>query len=520
MKTRTPKTEMIEKQAFKAFELTIELTDDGKSKVLEEARKHSGSGPDKIIFKWPVTATLRPEGEPEGHEFNGTASLPVNTTLYSGTEGVFCYFNDQAFAMGAINESTDESVKKLIDAIRRRNESQGLKPPKPIKPEKDSQPELASLATDEYLIHTSQENDAIMRARCDGKSFNSYVLNPQAGAITYENKGLSHRVQLALTPDEVDAGLSIGHLEKLVRSQDSDAALAHLYIMRVLAPPAPMPQRAYAGGWIDFDDVIDKIGWYPQTTQSRREMHLRIWDFLRYGERAHIIGKRTGRKYTDPSTGKEVNTEVHGAAWRILKTELPAQGSLYPETEVPVRAEVVMSQELTALVTSPHTAQYLPCGEVLGAIPGGKPAGAWARVIGLSLASFWRRNPRETQNGILRPTRRELLSHFAAKTAPFDEVLEGKNPARVIEYWTSALGILADSKFIAREGEATRNAKQIREALGRQGWQNAWLDEKVDIYPGEGSMKTAIQERAKALPVHKARDLKKEKTARRPRKSR
>ena len=44
----------------------------------------------------------------------------------------------------------------------------------------------------------------------------------------------------------------------------------------------------------------------------------------------------------------------------------------------------------------PDTAQFLPLGEVLGAIPGGKPAGAWARVIGLALSNFWRRQPRET----------------------------------------------------------------------------------------------------------------------------
>jgi hypothetical protein len=365
----------------------------------------------------------------------------------------------------------------------------------------DTQPVTAT----DYVIHTSQEIDILTRARCDGKSFASYLMNHQAAAITYERKELSHRVRLELTPEEVHAGLSISFLENLIRSQDSDGAFAQQYIMRALAPPAPLQPRTFAGGWIDFDDVIDKIGWYPQTTEERRQMHAKIWGFVRYGERAQIIGKRTG-KYKDKSSGKEIDTEIHGAAWRILKTETP-QSSLFPERDTPVRAQIVMSQELTALITSPQTAQYLAMGEVLGKIPGGKPAGAWARVIGLALASFWRRNPREAMNGSLRPTRRELLAHYAPKIAPYDEVLESNDPGRAIKYWCTALVILADTGFIARAGEAMRTVGQIREGLPRQGWKEAWLNEEVTIEPGAGAMEDAVAERAAALPAIASRRL-------------
>jgi hypothetical protein len=357
----------------------------------------------------------------------------------------------------------------------------------------------------DYLIHVSQEIDAIMRARCDGKNFAHYIQNDQARAIIYERKELAHRIQFTLTTDEADAGLSLAYLEKLIRAQDADGALAQQYIMRVLAPPSPLPPRAYAGGWIDFDDVIKKIGWEPQTTKERREMHAKIWQFVRYGARAHIIGKRT-IPYKDPTTGEEINTEIHGAAWRVGNKEVP-DSSLYSAFDVPVRAEIILSKELTALITHPKTAQYLEMGEALGSIPGGKPSGAWARVIGMALMSFWRRNPRETLGGTLKPTRRELLDHYTAKVKPYDEILESKDPGRVIGYWCGALGILADQEIVTREGEAKRTAKEVRAALPRQGWQEAWLNETIDIWPGVGRMKTSVEGRAKALPTSNPRNL-------------
>ncbi len=370
------------------------------------------------------------------------------------------------------------------------------------------------LTAPDYTIHVSQEIDAIMRACCDGKTFVHYLLNDQARTIVYERPELPHSIRLSLTADEADAGLSLAHLEKLIRAQDADGALTQQYIMRVLAPPSPLPPRAYAGGWIDFDDVIKQIGWEPQTTKERREMHAKIWEFVRYGERAHIIGKRT-IPYKDPITGEEINTEIHGAAWRVLDKEVPIS-SLYSALDVPVRAEIILSKELTALITDPKTAQYLEMGEALGAIPGGKPSGAWARVVGMALMSFWRRKPRETLTATLKPTRRELLDHYAAKIKPYDEVLRSSNPGRVIEYWCGALGILADQEIIAREGEAKRTAKEVRAALPRQGWRDAWLNETVDIWPGAGRMKASIEGRAKALPASKPRNLNRSTKRRKP----
>jgi hypothetical protein len=366
-----------------------------------------------------------------------------------------------------------------------------------------SNPADNPLSADNYVIQTSQEIDALGRATANGRTFNGYECNEQGGTVTFSQTALAHSVRLELSEVERLAGLDINCLESLVRAQDSDAFIAQLYILSVLAPPLPMPANMAPVGWISFDDVIDKIGWYPQTTMQRREMHKRLYEFVTFGARAQIIGQRS-KGYRDKSSGKEIDTTIHAAAWSISKIETPEQGSLYPETETPVRVEITLSRELALLIGAPQTAQYLPMGEVLGAIPGNKPSGAWARVIGLALASFWRRQPQAALSGELMPTRRELLTHYPPKVAPVEELLESKDGARAIGYWCDALKHLVESGLLAREGEATRSTVEIRSALPPRAWHRQWLDERVLLLPGT-DMRAHIEGRVKALPAPKPR---------------
>jgi hypothetical protein len=380
-----------------------------------------------------------------------------------------------------------------------------------------SQKTIEAISAAEFSFHTSQEFNALSLAQCDGKTFTSYMMNEQAGAIIHERAGSPHRIRMELTDDERAAGLALGYLESLARAQDADAVLATAYILGVLAPPPHLPPRPYAGGWINFDDVLNKIGWIPRNTKDRRDLHGKIWNFVKFGERAQIIGKRSGAKYKD-AEGNEIDTTIHGAAWRVMKTETPDPPALYAALETPVRAEIVVSKELTALISHPKTAQYFQCANVVSAIPGGKPAGAWARVIGLALMSFWRRKPREFAAGSLKPTRRELLSHFAAKIAPYDEILASDNPRRAIDYWHGALQILADEGFIERTGEAAITPKEMRDGLPRKNWQAGWLDQSINIEVG-AKTKPAFEIVLNALPALKARDLKKKPRAKKKPKS-
>jgi hypothetical protein len=361
----------------------------------------------------------------------------------------------------------------------------------------------------EYPIRTSQEIDVLHRAQCAGATFTGYLKNEQAGAIFYEVEGLSHRLQFQL-----NEGNSLAYLEKLIRAQDADAAQAASYILGVLAPAHPLPSPALASGWIDFDDVIKKIGWEPRSTKERRAMHTRIWEFVQFGALAHLVGDRTTKYYAE---GTEIETELHCSIWQVHDKEIPKQRAKNAPIEAPVGVKIGVSSQLAELITSKHTAQYLEGAEILGAIPGGKPSGAWARSVGMGLASFWRRNPRESISGTLQPTRRELLNHYAAKVAPYEEILKSDKPGRAIEYWHAALQILADDEYIGRAGEVTISTKAMRADLPRQNWKDIWLDQAANIEPGE-TMKPRINGRAEALPPLKPRDLSKPRAKRRTKK--
>ena len=349
--------------------------------------------------------------------------------------------------------------------------------------------------TDEITVHTSQEIDAIGRATASGKTFAGYRVSDEA--IQFSQPAIAHSVEIRLTEDERRGGMTVEHLEAFVREQDSDAVLAQLYILSALAPPPPAPKAALYTGWIEFDDVIEKIGWSPRSTVERREMHARIASFLRFGERATILGERS-TPYIDRKTKRKIETRVTHALWRITERRELEQGTL-SESEAdraPVAAKVAITERIAELITSPVTAQFLPMGEVLGAIPPGRASGAWARVIGLALMSFWRRHPDKSLNGYYQPTRRELLTHFPPKVAPLDELLAtGRNTFRIIEYWHEALNLLVETGILADEGETLQNAKAARAELPRNNWQKKWLDDRVILVPGE-ELKAHITARA------------------------
>ena len=383
------------------------------------------------------------------------------------------------------------------------------------------QPELIKagevLRSDDYVLYTSQEFDALQRAACDGQSGQNYLTDAQAGTRTHHVEGLPHAVQLALTPEEIAGGLGVASLEHLARAQNADATFALMYVSRLLAPPSPLPTNAYAGGWITLDDVIAKIGWKPRSTGEREEMRSQVWEYLRFGARARVIGSRNGI-YRDPE-GREIPTRVEGALWALIKEEKTVEPQLFPDAVggVPVRVELVISKEWTRLITAPETAQYLPMGELLGSIKPDQASGAWARVLGLSLANFWRRQPHAALDGAIRPTRRELLDRYQSKVAPYEEILASNDPKRAVKYWFGALQILVEKEFVAREGEATRSINDIMKDMPRYGWHEAWLNESVWLRPGPVVAPSVIA-CVNSLPMPKPRQLKSPKKRGRPKK--
>ncbi|RYG64669.1 hypothetical protein EON80_18815 [bacterium] len=335
-------------------------------------------------------------------------------------------------------------------------------------------------AADFFLI-TAPEYDAVERAAAEGSSGRNWTTGIEA--ILHQAPGSNHQVRLNLTAEEQLAGLTPEILETLARKQDSDGVFALLYTTRLLAPPLGQGIGEPRSVVVDIDDVMEKIGLTARSTADRLEKRRRVYQYLIFGARAEVHGQRRGT-YKNKVTGEVIETVLETALWYMLDKEWPAQKALFPDSEeVPVRVEMILSREWSKLLSSPQTAQYLPMGELLGSIPPGKPSGAWARIIGLALANFWRRNRRQVLDGTLRPKRRDLLDKYPPATGPVDEILESDKPHRAIEYWCGAMNILQEQNFIEKSGEALVTATATKVRLGRQGWVDRWLDERIDIKP-------------------------------------
>jgi hypothetical protein len=375
-------------------------------------------------------------------------------------------------------------------------------------------------SADSFAIHTAQEMDALMISASDGTRGRNWGNQDQRGRRSWETRGAVHRVELAIERDGRN-DWDFAALEKLTGAQNSDFALAMLYVVGILAPPNNLRPNRLAVNWIDLDDVMQKIGWFNEKPNAQKKEALRrqLWRYLVYGEEAIVTGQRS-TKYIDRDTKEEISTRIESPIWRIMSTERPDQDSLFlEERPAPRRAEIAISKQWEPLLTARNLAQYFPLGEILGAIPPNQVSGDWARSIGLILARLWRCNPRETLKGEVNPTRRELLTHYAPKTKAVEEILASPNPKRALEYYRDALNILLEAGLIAPKGDAEKEVTPDRmiEGFGRKGWGDTWLNGRSGLCPGSKWMPVA-EERAHSLPPLKPKDLK-AKPKRRPKKA-
>ena len=325
----------------------------------------------------------------------------------------------------------------------------------------------SSINSDEYWNNCGQEILALGEAAAKGASAINWSTDPQNGIRTWARPGLPHKIQIKPLPDE--AG---GMLETLTGKLSVTSTYALLYISSLLV--------SSGDAWIDLSDVAAKVGRDPrssaETAQCRQEVH----DTIVYGDRAIVIGERS-IPYFDKTTKKTINTHIHSALWRVTDTQYPEQLSLYGGT--PAKVRLVLSAQFQAILENPALRQILPFGELLGSIPGKRAAGAYARAIGLMLVNFWRRRPDYALCSKCFQTRRELLTTYPPEVAPPQEVLDGKNPKRAIEYYYGGLGILRDLGIVAPTGDANPH-KDRREGLPEQEWQEKWLNAVPDIHPG------------------------------------
>ena len=351
-------------------------------------------------------------------------------------------------------------------------------------------------------LFTTQELDAVASAQAAGKSSKHYRNNFQDRTRIFEVPGAPFYLEWGLTDQEIDDGMDTSFLENITKHGDADGILATYYALRLLIPTEPIGPNVTPTAWVELDDVIRKIGWKPRSTAQRQEMRTQVYNYFTIIDRGKVKGVRKG-KTINPDTFKEMDTRIDAPIWKMGATESDVQLSLIASYEIPRSVELLLSREWLPFLTDPRLVQFLPLGELLGNIDPNQPSGAWARVIGMTLAHHWRIFPRQTLAKTMFMDRKEMLTRYIPKRAPVDELFASDRPGRALDYWRKALDILSGEGFIAKTGEALEpNAKD----LPRTGWGEDWLKEKPELMPGP-KMLPALAERSESFTAIGAKDL-------------
>jgi hypothetical protein len=366
------------------------------------------------------------------------------------------------------------TMAEFHDALKARNDLVGAGA---LEAQPRPQPRFERRERD-FVLHTGEEWTAFIQSASDGRHGEHFSGNEQSGILRHQRPNAPFFTETILLEEERRAGHGIELLQNAAAQLDIDDGLSWLYISHLLAPPSPLAANAYAGGWVDLDDVARKtLGGYARNPKEAAERRSKIWRAIRYGARSHIGGKRSV-PYFDKTSGKEIQTEIYTSPWQIVSRQQIGQMPLFGDDDAaPVRVELVASREWTALTTEASTAQYLPFGEILGALPANQAGGAWARVLGLAYINWCRRRLKQAIEAEEIPTRRELLDAFPSKVAPYRDILAGSNPLRALTYWQSAEMLLKEAEIIETSGE-------IYKPVSRKGWQPLWLGERPDWKPG------------------------------------
>lgn len=395
---------------------------------------------------------------------------------------------------------TSSNLEELHAMLRERNQRQGLLLP----------PALSGLhnqarRSNSFPVHTGQEWTALLQTAADGKRLYFFVGHAQDTALRHRRPNASFWTEVHLTCEEICAGFGVEILQKAASELDLDSGLIWLYVSNLLSP-SNAEEWTQNGGWIDLEDVARKtLGGYADNPKDALERRRKVWNALKYGARAVVIGQRTV-PYFNKSTGQTIDTHIETTPWQILSQQKQVQPSLTNEDEIPLRVEIAPSSAWLHLTASPQTAQFLPLGELLGAISPSRASGAWARALGMAYFHWCRLHLSGALNGGQLPSREFLIEQFPPRNSEFNSLLSGNDPSRALKYW-------CDAEDILREVGVLEAATSPRKPHKRKGWTLEWKNASPSWQPGvklrealEGIARSRPQERAPIpLPVTQSR---------------
>jgi hypothetical protein len=283
-------------------------------------------------------------------------------------------------------------------------------------------------------------------------------------------------------------GLPTTH--EALREEVRQLGLDGIFLMHILAHLALAEDRVE----ISLDELIRAIGKEAEARKSREHRaRLRrwVWRALLLFENLATVGRRKG-VYRDRDTNEALDlaTTSVDAILRITGYDL-ADPFSPDKSSPPVVVRYTIGPWLEKVRGDRRILTTFGNLRKLAALPSGKAAAAWAKSIGLGLHQRWREgaydadvyavgdNNKPTAKFKRAITRRDLLlGEVLPRAYPDPEaILNSEMPGRARDYCNKAIGILKEMGIIGFYREEGTLQKM------REGWQQEWLDQPLDIRP-------------------------------------
>ena len=270
-----------------------------------------------------------------------------------------------------------------------------------------------------------------------------------------------------------------------------------------------------------LDSIIEAIGRGTdarRTAKTREVLRTKVWRWMLLFDSLAVFGMRPGiwrepqgrdsdkaREKIDPD--KLVSRD---ALLKIIGTRDAEQGT-FDNSAPPKEITFVAGPWVNQFRGNREILSELGDVRTIAQIPRGKPSGAWAACIGFALQQKWREKAAKAPEGKGKKkdgtqvptqtfppfTRRILLTQLWRSEFDPEEILKSEHPERAKEYWEAAI------KELKKRGVIGYCAEIEPLPIMAYGWQNAWLDQPLDIRPTGDNLKDTITIHEKASAARK-----------------
>lgn len=368
---------------------------------------------------------------------------------------------------------------------------------------------------------TSQEVRSLAVAISDGRTLERWTEIVGEVALRHVIEGEPFQVKFSPGPalmGYLGGGQDIGALKKEMEHCDLDAVLLFYETLGSLVLQQEVKGSSYFTA--SLDDLIAAVGWNNEarrSSEARRMLREKIYHWLMVFDSMKVIGMRPGH-YRDPDSKKQLELTSEDALIRLVGQKVSNEVRTADGRPMPLEVTFAAGPWIEQFKGNRQILAEFGNVRAIARIPGGKPSGAWARCIAMTLYQRWREGASRTRTGESglvqwKPfTRRQLLRGLFKAEPDVMELLQSPNPIRALEYWKDALQILKEEGIVSKV-KPVKVLEWLKEdaiALRRPAqWRDEWLDQPLDFVPGEAELQAAREIMLRAEEIRQERPRRK-----------